>query len=100
MRLLPAFLFHVRSSHRRCSVKKGVLKYFAIFTGKHLRWNLFLIKQLFEKETPTKFLSCEYCEICKNTYFEERLQKDASDMCYVKLKTQKFKPINPLLVNS
>ena len=24
--------------------KKAVLKYFAIFTGKHLRWSLFLIK--------------------------------------------------------
>ena len=29
-----------RSSHRRCSVKKGVLKNFAIFTGKHLRKRL------------------------------------------------------------
>ena len=27
-----------------CSVKKDVLKYFAIFTGKHLCWSLFLIK--------------------------------------------------------
>ena len=26
----------VRSSHRRCSVKKGVLKKFGNFTGKHL----------------------------------------------------------------
>ena len=33
-----------RSSHRRCSVKKGVLKKFAYFTGKHLCWSLFLIK--------------------------------------------------------
>ena len=33
-----------RSSHRRCSVKKGALKNFAIFTEKHLCWNLFLIK--------------------------------------------------------
>ena len=32
-----------RSSHRRCSVKKDVLKNFAIFTGKHLCWR-FLIK--------------------------------------------------------
>ena len=27
------------SSHRRCSIKKSVLKNFAIFTGKHLCWN-------------------------------------------------------------
>ena len=32
-----------RCSHRRCSVKKGVLKSFANFTGKHLWWSLFLI---------------------------------------------------------
>ena len=33
-----------RSSQRKCSIKKAVLKYFAIFTGKHLCWSLFLIK--------------------------------------------------------
>ena len=32
------------SSHRRCFVKNGVLKNFANFAGKHLRWSLFLIK--------------------------------------------------------
>ena len=30
-----------RSSHRRCSVKKGVLRNFTKFTGKHLRQRLF-----------------------------------------------------------
>ena len=33
-----------RSSHRRCSIKKAVLKNLAIFTGKHPCWNVFLIK--------------------------------------------------------
>ena len=32
-----------RSSHWRCSVKKGVLKNLANFTGKHLCCSLFLI---------------------------------------------------------
>ena len=32
-----------RSSHWRCSIKKGVPKNFVIFTGKHLCWSLFLI---------------------------------------------------------
>ena len=32
-----------KSSQRRCSMKKAVLKNFAIFKGKHLSWNLFLI---------------------------------------------------------
>ena len=35
-----------RRSHQRCSVKKGVLKTFANFTGKHLCWSLFLITLL------------------------------------------------------
>ena len=33
-----------KSSHRRYSVKRGVLKNFPNFTGKHLCWSLFLIK--------------------------------------------------------
>ena len=32
----------VKSSHQRCSVKKVVIKIFAIFLGKHLCWSLFL----------------------------------------------------------
>ena len=32
----------LRSIHQRCSRKKAVLKSFAIFTGKHLCWILFL----------------------------------------------------------
>ena len=33
-----------RSSHQRCSIKKAILKYFVIFTGKHLCRGLLLIK--------------------------------------------------------
>ena len=33
-----------RSSHRRCSVKTGVLRHFAKFIGKHLCWSLFFNK--------------------------------------------------------
>ena len=35
---------NVRSSHWNSSVKKGVLRNFASFTGKHLCWSLFLIE--------------------------------------------------------
>ena len=38
------FLRIVRSIHRRCSVKKGVLRNFTNFKGKHLCWSLFLVK--------------------------------------------------------
>ena len=34
--------------------------------------------QLHLKKAPTQLLSCEYCEIFKNTYFEEHLQTTAS----------------------
>ena len=34
-----------RSSHRMCSVKKVVLKNFAIFTGKHLFWGLYKVEK-------------------------------------------------------
>ena len=68
-----------RSSHRRCSVKKDVLKDFVNFTGKYLCWGLFLIKacNFLKKETPTQGLSCEIYEIFENTYFEEHLQMEA-----------------------
>ena len=41
-----------RSSHRRCSVRKGVLRHCAKFTGKHLPQSLF-----FNKVTGKIFLS-------------------------------------------
>ena len=34
----------VRSNQQNCSIKKGVLENFTIFTGKHLRQSLFLSK--------------------------------------------------------
>ena len=49
-----------RSSHRTCSIKKGVLENFTKFTGKHLRQSLFLNKvaglrpaTLFKKDSAT-----------------------------------------------
>ena len=48
----------VRGSHRRCSIKKVIFKNFAIFTGKHLSWSLFLIKlQSFSNATFLKMAS-------------------------------------------
>ena len=45
LRILLSFhLSTVRSSHRRCSVKKGVLGNFAKFTGEHLCQSLFFNK--------------------------------------------------------
>ena len=68
-----------RSSHQRCSTKKATLKNFAIFIGKHLKACNFIKKRLQHK-------CCEYCEIFKNTCFEEHLQTAASASVFNKNK--------------
>ena len=48
---------------------------FAIFTGKHLCWGLFLIKlqnfrpATFLKRDSNTGVSCGYCKIFKNSFF-------------------------------
>ena len=49
-----------RSSHRTCFIKKAVLKNFAIFTGKHLCRNLFLIKL----RAPCNFIKKRFQHRC------------------------------------
>ena len=74
-----------RSSHRRCPVKKGVLKNFAIFTGKHLCWSLLLIKSqafslaTFIRRDSNKVFSCKYYEILRSTLLEEHMRTAASE---------------------
>ena len=53
--------------------KKGVLRNFAKFTGKHLRQSLF-----FNKVTLARVFSCKFCEISKNTFLTEHLWTTAS----------------------
>ena len=43
-RTQPMKVRQVKSSHQRCSIKKGVLRNFAKFTGKHLCQSLFFNK--------------------------------------------------------
>ena len=62
-----------RRSHLRCSVRKGVLRNFTKFTGKHLCQSLF-----FNKETLAQTFSCDFFEISKNTFFTEYLRATAS----------------------
>ena len=64
----------MRSSRSQMFFKIGVLKNFAILTGKHLCWSLLYIKLHAWRCFLTQVLSCEYCEIFKNTYFEEQLR--------------------------
>ena len=97
------FGYNFRSSPWRCSVKQGVFRNFANFTGKLLYWTLFLwnyntnyntniiiVHALFNKVAGLKFCNfikkslqdrrflCEYCEFLENTYFEEHLRTTAS----------------------
>ena len=67
--------FFSRSSHRRCSIKKGVVRNFAKFAGKHLCQSLFFNKvtslkpaTLLKKETLAQVLFCECCKISKKTF--------------------------------
>ena len=46
-------IINIRSSHRSCSVKKGVLRNFAKFTVKHLCQSFFF-KELFHKALKDK----------------------------------------------
>ena len=84
-----------RSSHRRCSVRKDVVKHLGNVTQKHLCLSFFLIKlqtwrpvTLFRK-TPTQVLSCEIFKNFWNTYLEEHLRTTAPE---------RLKKISPLLV--
>ena len=65
-----------RSSHQRCSVRKGVLRNFAKFTGKHLRQGLFF--NFIKKETLTQVFFCDFCEIFKNNFLTEHLRSTAT----------------------
>ena len=57
-----------RSSHQRCSIKKGVVRNFSKFTGKHLCHSLFFNKETLKekrlwhkiKETLAQAFSCEF----------------------------------------
>ena len=71
-----------RSSHREVNCKKGILKNFAKFTGKHLCWSLFNkviglrpeACNVIKKETPTLVFPCGFYKIFKNTFFIEHLR--------------------------
>ena len=66
-----------RTGHRKYSVRKGVLRNFAKFTGKHLVQSLFFNKvaglSLVKNKTLAQVFFCEFCEISNNTFFTEYL---------------------------
>ena len=82
--LLQTVIGGKRSSHQRCSMKKGILRNFAKFTGKHLCQSLFFNKvaglrpATLLKRSLAQVFSCEYCETSKNTFFTKHLWTTAS----------------------
>ena len=73
-----------RSSHPELFCKKGVLRNFAKFTGKHLCQSLFFDKRvsLLKKRLWHRVFSSEFCEISKNTFFKKTLLVAASRFRY------------------
>ena len=74
--------FKCISSRSEVFCKKGVLKSFAKFTGKHLCHSLFFNKIAGLRSTAllkksAQVFSCEFCEIYKNTLFTEHLRATA-----------------------
>ena len=77
----------VTSSHRGVFCEKDVLKNLPDFTGKHLCWNLFLVKLnpfsgLLIYQNKKRLQHRFFCEIFKNTYFEEHLRTTASKLLF------------------
>ena len=86
-----------RSSHRRCSITKDVLRNFAKFTRKHLCQSLFFNKvagNFIKKETLAQVFSFEFCEISKNTFFTEHLRITVSGFHGVYKETSSMKCVN------
>ena len=95
----------LRNNRRRCSIKKSVKK--------HLWWSLFLIKlqswrsaTLFKRDsnTPTQMLSCKYCEIFKNTFFENHWRTAGSEylvsvLCHLFWKKKKILTIEKITLS-
>ena len=72
------FLWRIRSSCLRSSVKIVLLRSIAKFTGKHLCQRLFL-KKVAGLPSLAKVFSCEFYEISKNTFFTEHLRVTTSE---------------------
>ena len=82
MLLMLIYSLICRSSHLEVLCKKGVLKYFAKFTGKHLCQSLFFNKVVglrpatLLRKTLAQMFSCEFCKVFKNTFFLQNTYDD------------------------
>ena len=79
---LHVFSIRTEAATRGVLCKKGVLRNFTKFTGKHLCQSLFFNKvrpaTLLKKETLAQVLSCQSCKISKSTFLTEHVWTTAS----------------------
>ena len=87
-----------RSSHRRCPVRKGVLRNFAKFTGKfefRLSPATLLKKRLWHRCFPVNFAKFLRTSFLQNTFSTEHLWAAASEICLNVLSAVVHFVINP-----
>ena len=96
-----------RSSYRRWSVTKGVLRNFAKFTGKHLCQSLFFNKvaglmpeacNFIKKTNLAQVFSCESCEISMNTFCRRTPPVAASVCCRRKVAAVKIEKLKAFII--
>ena len=87
-----------------CFVKKGVLRNFAKFTGKHLCQSLFFNKvaglkscNYTKKDTLAQVFSGDFCEISKNVIFYRTLLVTAPGKENQVIKNEEFLAVATLL---
>ena len=89
-----------RSSHQSCSIKKVFLEVSQNSKENNCTIVSILIKlqvsglQLLEKESLAQVFSCEFYEICKNTFFTEHLWTTASVPWKTNLPSYPRRPFN------
>ena len=83
--------FH-RSSRPEVFYRKGVLRYFVKFTGKHLSRVSFFNKacNFIERETLAQVFPCEFCKISKSTFCYRTPTVAASVFNYIKKRFQQL----------
>ena len=82
-------------------MKKGVLRNFTKFTGKHLCQSLFFNKvsggtcNFIKKENLAQAFSCEFCKICRNDFSYRTPPVAASGYIH----DIRFLPIHALIIH-
>ena len=80
-KLETIFFYQFRSSHRRCSVKKVLLKISQENTCVRVPFSIKLQASacnFIKKQSLVQVFSCKFCHISKNTVFTEHVQTTTS----------------------